>query len=107
MAVRCKVVLEINHERLDGTTIDLSLNGLLVQAGRVFAVGARPELSLQLGAGMPPVRAVGRVVRVVGDDCMGIQLESIGETESQQLQKFLLPLILAEMNEGPRNPPAT
>ncbi len=105
VTVRCKVVLEFGHERLDGTTLDLSLNGLLVQAGRVFTVGARVDVSLQLAAGMPPVQAVGRIVRVVGDDCMGIHLESIGETESQQLQKFLLPLILAEMDKGPQNPP--
>lgn len=105
VTVRCKVALEFGQERLDGTTLDLSLNGLLVQADRVFPVNARPEVSLQLGAGMPAVKAVGRVVRVVGTDCMGIQLDSIGETESQQLQKFLLPLILAEMDKRPQNPP--
>ena len=88
-------------------TLDISLNGMLVQAPRVFPVGSLVQVSLDLSPGTPPVRAAARVVRVVGDNCMGIQLENAGMTETERLQKFLPPLISATIDEdSPASPTA-
>jgi DNA-binding response OmpR family regulator len=94
--VSCKVSIESKQDRFDGTTLDLSLNGMLVQAHHVLPLGSLIQVSLELSPATPPVRVAARVVRVVGDDCMGLQLENIGEAESEHLQEFLLPLISAD-----------
>jgi len=93
--VTCKVSIESGQDRLDGTTLDLSLGGMLVQVIRVLPVGSLVQVSLELLPGAPPVRAPARVMRVLGADCMGIQFESVGAAERERLQEFLLPLISA------------
>ena len=93
--LRCRVSLESGNDRLEGTTLDLSLGGALVQSHRVFSLGTLLTVSLEVEAGAPPLRSGARVVRIVGTDCMGVQLENLGPKESLRLQEFLLPLILA------------
>jgi hypothetical protein len=42
---------------------------------------------------MKPVVGEGSVVRVLGGNQMGIQLDQLAVAESERLQEFLLPLI--------------
>jgi CheY-like chemotaxis protein len=93
--LRCRVSMESGNDRLEGTTLDLSLGGVLVQSQHVFRPDALVTVSLELEAGTPPLRSDARVVRTVGTDCMGVQFENLGAKESGRLQEFLLPLILA------------
>jgi CheY-like chemotaxis protein len=93
--LRCRVSMESGNDRLEGTTLDLSLGGVLVQLQHVFRPDALVTVSLELEAGTPPLRSDARVVRTVGTDCMGLQFENLGANESGRLQEFLLPLILA------------
>lgn len=93
--LRCKVSMESGNDRLEGTTLDLSLDGALVQSDGTFLSGTPVTVSLELEAGTAPLRSDARVVRTVGTDCMGIQFEDLGPKESIRLQEFLLPLILA------------
>jgi CheY-like chemotaxis protein len=94
--LRCRVSMEAGNDRLEGTTLDLSLGGALVQSRRALPLGTLVTVSLEVEAGAAPLRSGGRVVRIVGTDCiMGIQLENLGAAESLRLQEFLLPLILA------------
>lgn len=93
--LRHRVLIHGEGRNLDGVTLDLSLNGLLVQAPRTLAQGTRVRLRLQLGSAGAPLEASGRVVRVVGEGMMGIQLDGLGSAESERLQEFLLPMILA------------
>jgi CheY-like chemotaxis protein len=93
--LRSRVSLESGNERLEGTTLDLSLGGALVQSHRAFPAGTLFAVSLQLEPGMPPMHSGARVIRTLGTDCMGIQFENLGPKESLRLQEFLLPLILA------------
>ena len=97
VAVCCKVLVESGGQKVEGSTVDVSINGLLVRSASVFSEGSPVDISLQLATGKPPVRAKGRVARVVGEDRMGIQLENLGAKESAQMQEFLLPLILKEI----------
>jgi c-di-GMP-binding flagellar brake protein YcgR len=87
--------MESGNDRLEGTTLDLSLGGVLVQSRHAFPPGTRVQVSLELEAGGAPVRSGARVVRTIGVDCMGVQYENLGAQESKRLQEFLLPLILA------------
>ncbi len=93
--MRCRVSLESGNDRLEGTTVDLSLSGALVQSGRAYPLGTRVTVSLELEAGTPALRSGALVVRTVGTDRMGIHFENLGPAESIRLQEYLLPLILA------------
>ncbi|HUZ96957.1 MAG TPA: response regulator [Edaphobacter sp.] len=97
VSVSCKVLVESGGQKVEGCTVDVSISGLLVRSASVFAEGSPVDISLQLTSGKPPVRAKGRVARVIGEDRMGIQLENLGTSQSAQMQEFLLPLILQEI----------
>ena len=49
---------------------------------------------------MKPVAGFGSVVRVLGGNRMGIQLNQMSMAESGRLQDFLLPLILRDRPEA-------
>jgi CheY-like chemotaxis protein len=93
--VQCKVAVESRHEKVEGKTLDMSLNGLLVQASRAFPAGSPVHVAIQLRPDTPPVQGRGKVARIVGGDCMGIQIDSMIIADSERLQEFLLPQILA------------
>ena len=93
--LRCGVSIEAGNDRLEGTTLDLSLGGALVQSRRAFPSGTIVTVSLDREAGTLLMRSGARVIRTIGTDCMGIQFENLGPKESVRLQEFLLPLILA------------
>jgi len=92
--LRCRVSMEAGNDRLEGTTLDLSLGGALVQSPRAFPSSTLVTISLELEAGASLMRSGARVIRTIGTDCMGIQFENLGLKESVRLQEFLLPLIL-------------
>jgi CheY-like chemotaxis protein len=91
----CRVSIDSQQASLNGTTLDLSLGGMSVQAERAFPPGTPVTINLEIQRGLAPLRSAARVVRVVGPACMGIQFENLGANESGRLQEFLLPLILA------------
>lgn len=76
----------------DNAATDLSIGGMLVQASRLLPLGSKVQISLELSTGTAPVRAAGRVVRLIGDDCMGLQLENVRMADQDRLQEFLLSL---------------
>jgi DNA-binding response OmpR family regulator len=92
--LQCAVALETGKDRVDGTTLDLSLGGMLVQASHVFPIKTEITVRLELVPGKPPLRANAQVVRTIGTDCMGVQFKNFEARESKRLQEFLLPLIL-------------
>jgi CheY-like chemotaxis protein len=102
-----RVSIQLGEDRLQCTTLDLSVNGMLVQASRVLPVGSLVQMSLELDPRKPALNAAARVVRLVGEDRMGLQLENVRPADSERLQEFLFPLILAETGKSrPASPPA-
>jgi CheY-like chemotaxis protein len=97
--VNCPVKLVADGEQTQGTTVDISLQGLLVDARKVFPQGTRVEIQMVLNIGEKPLLAAGQVVRVIKENKMGIQLEGVSRAESERLQEFLLPLILKSLGE--------
>lgn len=94
VVVRRKIQIRLDQDTLEGETIDVSLNGVLVQVSRTFPTGSRVQVRLDLSPGKQPLTADAIVARVVGFTRMGIHLDRIGTRERQRLQEFLLPLIL-------------
>lgn len=111
--ISCPVKLDSEGRQMSGRTVDISLNGLLVEAGSIFAQGTRVGIHLDLqpvvqahGPARPagrvakpskpgkPLEAVGQVMRVGPESRMGIRIEVISPAESQRLQEFLMPMIL-------------
>jgi hypothetical protein len=84
----------------EGETIDVSLNGMLVKCPRSIPAGSPVHVSLYLSSEMKPVVGFGSVVRVLGGNRMGIQLNQMSMAESGRLQGFLLPLILRDRPEA-------
>jgi two-component system chemotaxis response regulator CheY len=98
--VRCHVVLLRGKERAEGKTLDLSLEGMLVETPVAWCTGSKLQLNLELVPGQEPWEASGKVVRLAGPNRMGIQLDPPKAEESAQLQAFLLPLILKSLGES-------
>ncbi len=96
VGVSCRVTVESGGQRFSGSTLDLSLNGLLIQADGSIPIGSRVDVKLNLSEGSP-LQARGLVVRLLESNRMGILLDNISLGESGRLQEFLLPLILAAM----------
>jgi len=91
----CRGVSIVSGERrISGTTLDLSVGGMLVRSSSTLPVGSSVRVGLELQPGKPPMQLAARVVRVLGDDCIGLQIERAGG-EDKGLENFLVPLILA------------
>jgi two-component system, chemotaxis family, chemotaxis protein CheY len=93
VALQSKVRLKFGTELLECETVDVSLSGILVKASRTLAMGSPVHVSLDLSPRMKPVVGAGSVVRVLGGNQMGIQLDRLALSESEKLQEFLLPMI--------------
>ena len=93
VSLHSRVKLNSGEDLLEGETLDVSLCGLLVKAGRTLARGTPVRVSMELAPRMKPVVAAGSVVRVLDGNLMGIQLDQLSLAESERLQEFLLPLI--------------
>ena len=98
-AVCSKVRLGFEKGEVEGETIDVSLNGLLVKAQISVPVGSPVNVRLYLAPGMKPIVGSGLIVRILDANRMGIHLNSLPVAESWRLQEFLLPLILKESLE--------
>jgi ribosomal protein L2 len=87
--------LRTGDQEIDGQTIDVSMEGVLVRVLRPIPVGSSVNISLQLSKGTKPVSGAGCVVRVAARNQLGIHLGRLEIAESERLQEFLLPLIPA------------
>jgi len=97
--VQCKVSVESEEGRLDCETLDVSMGGMFVRTKRILPVGSAVNVEMALPSAAQTIRASARIVRVVGNEFMGLQFETIGKAESERLGGFLVPLIVA-VTEG-------
>lgn len=93
------VSVEAGDEKLQGHTVDVSLQGMLVETPRTFPSGTLVKVRLEIVPGQKPVSAAGKVARVAGPRRMGIGLEALAGEDAERLQAFLLPLILKSVGE--------
>jgi CheY-like chemotaxis protein len=91
--LRSRVLIRFCGQEIEGETVDVSMQGLLVRAQRMIPIGSSAEITMELSETIPPIIGTGSIVRVCGKDQMGIHLGRLALAESQRLQEFLLPLI--------------
>jgi DNA-binding response OmpR family regulator len=93
--MQVKVNLKAQAGEVNGETVDISLDGMLVRASRVLPAGSTVKVSVFLPPKEDPVVGLGRVARVAADQ-MGIHLEHVTISASTRLQDFLLPRLASE-----------
>jgi len=93
---RAKVRLTTDKTELECETIDISLNGMLVQAPRCVPAGSPVGVSLALSPGGKPFIGAGSVKRVIAGNQMGIEFNLSDRGENGRLQELLLPLIIQD-----------
>jgi len=94
-----QVTVQSGEDQVEGKTVDLSLQGMLVETARLFSVGSPVKVRLVLATGQRPVSGTGKVVRQSGQNRMGIELDGLTGDDAERLQTFLLPLILKSVGE--------
>lgn len=85
-----RVLLQSMGYRINGTALDISSTGMLVEASRILPVGTTVEARLELKPGQLPLLLALRVVRVAGENQMGLAIERAGRLEKKALDEFLL-----------------
>ena len=88
------LAVHFGEQQLNGKTVDLSLQGMLVELPRLVPSGSAVRVRLELEPGQKPVVVAGMVVRHAGPNRMGIELGALSAEENERMQSFLLPLIL-------------
>ena len=92
-AVRVPVFVEVETEMAKrttlGTSLDLSENGILVQAPSL-ELGAEILFALRLPGVDEPIRGRARVVRVADDDCFGLEYSELDGECLQAIRNFVL-----------------
>ena len=91
--LKSKVSIKFRGQEIEGETINVSLEGMLIRTPRMLPMGSSVDVSLRLSHAMEPVVGVGSVVRLHGHEQMGIHLGRLTLEESQKLQECLLPLL--------------
>lgn len=96
--LHAKVRIGSEKDEWECETIDVSLNGMLVNCpvSLPLSAGSSVRVSLDLAPGAQPIKGFGSVVRRLDETRMGIQLTQLAAAESGRLQDFLLPLILRD-----------
>ena len=69
---------------------------MMVRTPKTVPQGSSLGFSLYLDSSMKPVVGAGSVMRVVGENQMGILLNRMSVAETNRLQEFLMPMIVRE-----------
>ena len=91
--MKSKIQLRAAGEVIEGETVDISMEGVLVNASKAAPVGSSVDFRLHLSQQARPIVGSGAVVRLLRENQMGIHLARMSFSESQRLQEFLLPFI--------------
>jgi len=71
------------------TTLNISGGGLLFLDPLDLPADAVIDVEVEVAPGAPPVRARGRIVREVGRDAKGVQIESIAAEDRERLIRYV------------------
>lgn len=71
------------------TTLNLSGGGILVKDRWQLPLGIDVRIELQPEPGAPPIRFLGRVVRIAGKDEKGIRIDDIGRDDEERLVRVV------------------
>ena len=91
--LKAPIQISFAGQAIEGQTLNVSLEGMLVRVPRLLPIGSSVEVQFQAGKMSKPIAAFGSVVRLHGREEMGIHLARLTVEDSQRLQDCLLPLI--------------
>jgi CheY-like chemotaxis protein len=91
--LQVKVRIKSDKAVLVGETVDISMNGALVNSPHILPLGSLIEVSLYLLDGAKPVVGLGSVARVLNNTQMGLLLDRFPASEIVRLQEYLIPQI--------------
>jgi hypothetical protein len=91
--LQSKVHLSWGVEEMEGEIVDVSLSGVLVRASHTLPLGSPVRVALNLPQCRKPILGAGSVVRLLGGNQMGIQLDQLSVADSERLQEILLPML--------------
>jgi len=91
--LQSKVHLSWGVEEMEGEIVDVSLSGVLVRASHTLPLGSPVRVALNLPQCPRPILGAGSVVRLLGGNQMGIQLDQLSVADSERLQEILLPML--------------
>jgi DNA-binding response OmpR family regulator len=91
---RASVHLTGDGVDLNGETVNISMNGMLVKADQCIPLGSDLRVTLDLLPGVKPFVGSGSVARIAGGNEMGIEFNLMSRDENGRLQELLLPLII-------------
>lgn len=92
--LRIKALLKNGVQEIEGETLDVSTEGVLVYSPKTFPVGSFLKIRLDLPQNLRPIECTGCVVRLPNANQMGIHIGRLPVAESERLQELLLPIIL-------------
>jgi CheY-like chemotaxis protein len=87
------VSIESGEHRLKGTTVEMSRTDMVVKSAETLPVGSAVRVGLELQADKPPLQLPARVVRVLTDGCMALEVEKTAPEEERRFRDFLLPMM--------------
>lgn len=94
--VRVSAILPVNVISLEKgvsagrtTTLNLSGSGVLINDPWRLPLGVDVRLEIEIEAGGPPLKALGRVVRYSSDTEKGIRIEDMARVDEDRLIKFI------------------
>src|SRR5580692_8254691 len=82
VSLMSKVRLRFGFEEILCETVDVSLDGILVRTPRMIPPGTSVQVSMELSQSMKPVVGAGSIVRVLGENQMGIHLDRLPVEDS-------------------------
>jgi DNA-binding response OmpR family regulator len=91
---RAKVHLTAGRLELEGETVDISMNGMLVKAAQCLPAGSAVGIKFDLLPETKPFVDAGSVMRTPSENHMGIEFNLQSRAENGRLQELLLPLII-------------
>jgi c-di-GMP-binding flagellar brake protein YcgR len=92
---RVEAVLPISVKGIDEPvggetqTLNISGGGVLIKDKWNMPLGTDVRIELQSEPGGPPIRALGRVVRVAGTEEKGVRIDSISREDEERLVKLV------------------
>jgi c-di-GMP-binding flagellar brake protein YcgR len=86
------VTVEVIEDRSTGgrtTTLNVSGGGVLISDPWRLALGIDVRIEIEPAPGVPPIRALGRVVREAASDQKGIRIDDLSREDEDRLVKFI------------------
>ncbi len=98
IAMSMPATLVAKDRRIEAMTLDVSLNGMLVEAAPTIPAGTPVEISFTPPDARRPLKIQASILRVIGQNRMALVYHSISPADNDTLHEFLLPLILTQLS---------